>query len=305
MKTFEVSVVIPARDAGRVLGRALESVRRQTLAPAEVVVVDDGSGDDTAEVAAASGAGVVRQGHAGVSAARNRGIETSAADWVAFLDADDEWLPFKLERQARVLERNPSLVWCAGNREWLRGGAFRAAPLPGSFASPAAGEAVPFFAAAAAGVSLQTSGFVVRRSVFTEVGLFDPSLSVSEDRDMWWRIAMRHPRIAYCRDACYRYHEDTPTSLMRGSPDRTPSLTAVCRNMRRAREAGPEAAAAFAGYARSLAADYLNRGSGRLITLDGQTVREAQELFPPTASEKLLRRALALLPRPVARWMLR
>jgi hypothetical protein len=122
---------------------------------------------------------------------------------------------------------------------------------------------------------------------------------------MWWRIAMRHPRIGYCREACYRYHEDTPTSLMRVWPDRTPSLTAVCRNMRRARDASPETAAAFARYARALATDYLNRRSGRLITLDEETVREAEQLFPPTSTERLVRRGLALLPRPITRWLLR
>ena len=96
--TLPVTVVIPAWNRARELPAALASVARQTAQPAEVVVVDDGSTDRTAEVAAAHGARVVRhEENRGVSAARNSGIAAASHDWIAFVDSDDEWLPRHLQ----------------------------------------------------------------------------------------------------------------------------------------------------------------------------------------------------------------
>ncbi|NLT32445.1 MAG: glycosyltransferase family 2 protein [Acidobacteria bacterium] len=111
-----ISVVIPARNAGRTIGETLESVRLQTHKPDEVVLVDDGSLDDTVAVAfrAFPGIRILRQPPAGVSRARNRGAEAATGAFIAFLDADDLWEPAKLERQ---LERAagddaPHIVLC-------------------------------------------------------------------------------------------------------------------------------------------------------------------------------------------------
>ena len=89
-----VSVVIPTLNHGRYIRRAIDSVLAQTKAPDEVVVVDDGSTDDTEEVLASYGNAIqyVYQDNQGVSAARNTGIRLSTSNWVAFLDADDDWL---------------------------------------------------------------------------------------------------------------------------------------------------------------------------------------------------------------------
>jgi glycosyltransferase involved in cell wall biosynthesis len=93
-----VSVVIPAYNAASVLPRAIESVLGQTSRPEEVIVVDDGSTDNTAQVATQYGPSItyIRQDNAGASAARNRGIAEATGEWIAFLDSDDEWLPPKL-----------------------------------------------------------------------------------------------------------------------------------------------------------------------------------------------------------------
>jgi glycosyltransferase involved in cell wall biosynthesis len=100
-----VSVIIPTFDRIAVLPRALDSVLAQTLAPAEVIVVDDGSGDGTAEMVRREYPGVtlMQQDNRGVSAARNAGLARAAGEWIAFLDSDDEWLPRKLERQIDAL----------------------------------------------------------------------------------------------------------------------------------------------------------------------------------------------------------
>ncbi len=105
-------MVIAARNAAGTLPLALDSVLAQTLAPREIVVVDDGSTDGTAEVARAHGAArCISQPHRGVSAARNRGIAAATGQWVAILDADDAWAPWRLERVAEVVAtRGPCFV---------------------------------------------------------------------------------------------------------------------------------------------------------------------------------------------------
>ena len=114
---MKISVVIPAYNAEQHIGRAIDSVLAQTRPADEIIVIDDGSTDATAEVIRSFGDRVtlIQQKNAGVSVARNTGIEAATGDWIAFLDADDEWLPEKLKRQAEHLSRNPDLRWTTGN----------------------------------------------------------------------------------------------------------------------------------------------------------------------------------------------
>lgn len=104
-----VSVVIPSYNSAAILPEAIESVLNQTRPADEIIVVDDGSRDETAEVCARYGGAVtcVRQENAGASTARNTGIRASGGYWLAFLDADDSWLPMKLEQQLAALAQNP------------------------------------------------------------------------------------------------------------------------------------------------------------------------------------------------------
>src|SRR5205823_6629289 len=108
----QVSVVIPTYNYGRFVGQAVQSVLDQTVAPHEVIVVDDGSTDDTPSVLAQFGSNVrlLHQHRRGPSAARNAGIAASCRDLVAFLDADDWWEPGKLARQVEEMERRPELA---------------------------------------------------------------------------------------------------------------------------------------------------------------------------------------------------
>ncbi len=114
---IRVSAVIPAYNASVCIGRAIESVLGQTLGVYEIIVVDDGSSDKTSEVVEQFGDKVIliRQENAGVSVARNTGIEAATGDWIAFLGADDEWLAEKNARQTEIIKRNPDLRWCAAN----------------------------------------------------------------------------------------------------------------------------------------------------------------------------------------------
>ncbi len=115
--SMRISVVIPAYNAGRYIGRAIDSVLAQTRPAEEIIVVDDGSTDNTAEIAGAYGDRIrfIRQENAGASVARNTGIAAATGNWIAFLDADDEWLPEKLRLQTEHLERNPDLTWTTAN----------------------------------------------------------------------------------------------------------------------------------------------------------------------------------------------
>jgi glycosyltransferase involved in cell wall biosynthesis len=183
-----VSVIIPAFNMERHVLRAVESVLAQDYPSIELIVVDDGSTDGTAAVLApmTGKLHLIRQENRGLSCARNRGILAATGELVAFLDADDFWLPGKLSAQVALFERDASVgfVSCdvaleseAGDRvgEWrfeggretlLRDVFTRNAAVPGS------GSAV-----------------VVRRELFAVVGLFDRSLTSLEDIDMWMRLA--------------------------------------------------------------------------------------------------------------------
>jgi glycosyltransferase involved in cell wall biosynthesis len=108
---MKISVVIPAYNAAAFLPRSIASVRAQTLQPVEVIVVDDGSTDDTKAVAAGLGVRVITRTNSGPSAAKNTGIRMASGDWIALLDADDRWSPEKLERQAQRASRETILIY--------------------------------------------------------------------------------------------------------------------------------------------------------------------------------------------------
>jgi len=108
---MKISVVIPAYNAAVFLPRCLESVFAQTLKPDEVIVVDDGSTDNSAALAAGLGAKVISRRNGGLSAARNTGIQNASSEWIALLDADDMWVPTKLERQVACIRPETVLVY--------------------------------------------------------------------------------------------------------------------------------------------------------------------------------------------------
>jgi glycosyltransferase involved in cell wall biosynthesis len=184
-----VSVIIPTYNSAAFLREAIQSVLSQTYVDFEVVVVDDGSTDNTESEVHSFGDRVcyVKQQNQGAGAARNHGINRSRGKYVAFLDADDLWLPGKLCEQIPLLDRDPelglvysdwSVVSEQGETEpsYLRG-------------QPAAGGYV-FDELVQCGFIL-TSGTIVRRSCLDDVGFFDETLSIAQDYDLWLRICYR------------------------------------------------------------------------------------------------------------------
>jgi glycosyltransferase involved in cell wall biosynthesis len=182
---LRISVIIPAYNAAPYIAEAIASCLNQTSPPYEIIVVDDGSTDDTASIAATFSppVRVIRQKNAGVSAARNLAVESSTGDWIAFLDADDWFYPRKLELQQRCAQHNPDavLIYTGVQRTFLDGQ--KAAP---NYTSPEHLESelryrCPF----------HICSVIMRREAFDAVGGFDLTLRGIEDWDLWLRLAAR------------------------------------------------------------------------------------------------------------------
>lgn len=186
----KTSVVIPTYNYGRFIGEALRSVFAQTLSPVEVIVVDDGSTDETAEAVAEFGERVryIRQENAGVCAARNRGVAESSGDLIAFLDADDIWEPTKLEKQAaKFADPEVGLVHC-GMREFDSDtGETLGIKLDGG-----EGEVWQAMLLWKTGAVIAPGCVMVRRRSIEEVGGFDTRLTNGEDWEFCFRIARRY-----------------------------------------------------------------------------------------------------------------
>lgn len=196
-----VSVVIPTYNRARFIGAAVASIRAQTYPCHEIVIVDDGSSDDTAAVVAALGEGIryIRQANAGPSAARNRGIQEACGDLVAFLDTDDRWLPEKLALQVRAMQRDPSIALVCADMAIEDGEGRRL--VDSNFAKR--GMLAMFERLDSAAIPdaprlllqinfINTSTVLARRDLLQSLGGFDRRLRYGEDLELWLRIAARH-----------------------------------------------------------------------------------------------------------------
>ena len=121
---MKIAVIIPSYNRKTLLQRALNSVYAQTRMPNEIIVIDDGSTDGSELMVKTEFPDVAYhyQDNSGVSAARNKGIRSSTAEWLAFLDSDDEWLPEKLEQQENLLKQSPDQPICHTEEIWIRKG---------------------------------------------------------------------------------------------------------------------------------------------------------------------------------------
>lgn len=175
-----VSVIIPVYNGERYLGEAIESALAQTDEPMEIIVIDDGSTDRSADVARKSGA--VRyefQENQGIGAARNRGVQVARGDFFAFLDADDLWTPDKLRLQMSAMERNPDLDLVFGHVQ--------------EFLSPELVESLQDQVRIADGVvpGLIPSTLLVRREAFLRTGFFETQWRMGEFA-AWYARAIEH-----------------------------------------------------------------------------------------------------------------
>ncbi|AQQ08408.1 putative glycosyltransferase EpsJ [Sedimentisphaera cyanobacteriorum] len=195
---YSVSAVIPAYNAERTIKRAVESVLKQTAPVNEVIVVDDGSKDRTAEIAESFGDQIrlIRGENRGASAARNTGIKAAGSQWIAFLDCDDYWLEEKNQLQLSVLKENPHICWSAGGYKICRdeSGDAKPAAVNDEFDESFAASYLDLYPQ---GLNGHTDTMLIKRSLLIEAGLFDENLRRSNDIDMWFRAAFRQPEILY------------------------------------------------------------------------------------------------------------
>jgi glycosyltransferase involved in cell wall biosynthesis len=204
-----VSVVIPCRNAAATIDRALRSVRAQTYAPLEIILVDDASTDETAARLAAWQAPDLRvlrlPRNGGAAAARNAGIAEARGTFVAFLDADDEWLPEKLARQVAALAAQPAAALIGCRSRYVRNDGGAEILLHGDRAAATGTEAWRVLLAHS---FLATPTVVVRRAALERVGGFDAALPLGEDQDLWIRLALIGA-VAFIDQPLVRVHQQS------------------------------------------------------------------------------------------------
>ena len=197
----KVSIVMPAYNVAPYIRETLESVFAQTFTNYEIIIVNDGSPDteDFEQALEPFKARVhyFKQENRGAGAARNAGLRAARGEYIAFLDADDLWLPNYLEEQFRFINEHDCDLVCANAMNFgdsvFAGRTYMEFLMP---KAPATGW-ITFLGLVSAEQSLNTSGVVARREPIFDVGLFDESLRNSQDFDLWLRLVHRGARAAY------------------------------------------------------------------------------------------------------------
>jgi glycosyltransferase involved in cell wall biosynthesis len=207
-----VSVIIPTYNRSSFILEAVDSVFKQTFKDFELIVVDDGSIDGTAEVLNKYKDRFIYhfQDHQGVSSARNRGIQIARGKWVAFLDDDDLWLPEKLETQIDFFSKNPEAMICQTQETWIRNGR---QVNPRKKHQKYSGD---IFAPSLLLCLVSPSAVMIKGDLFEQVGYFDEAMPACEDYDLWLRISSQLPIFLI----------DRPLVIKRGGhPDQLSRMT--------------------------------------------------------------------------------
>jgi glycosyltransferase involved in cell wall biosynthesis len=224
-----VSIVMAAKNYARFLPQAVESVRAQTYADWELLIIDDGSSDQTPGVVqpflADSRIRYLRSDRLGQSRAKNLGIDLSGGEFVAFLDADDAWMPAKIEKQLAVFRSHPQTGVVFSRRTIIDEAGRRLPSVPATFPR---GRVLPH-------MYIQNfvcfSSVIVRREVFSRVGRFDPEWDLAIDYDLWLRVA-RHYSFDFVDEEFVLYrtgHGNLSTKLA----DRVGTALAIMHRARR------------------------------------------------------------------------
>ncbi|MCA1786137.1 MAG: glycosyltransferase, partial [Desulfobacteraceae bacterium] len=202
----QISVIIPTFNRAWVLAKAIDSVLAQTFVPKEIIVVDDGSTDETGQLLAAYGdrIRVFTQPNKGVSAARNLGIRHSCGEYIALLDSDDLWEPEKLACQAAFFTSHPRVMICQTEEIWIRKGR-RVNPMQkhqkpsGMIFEPSLHRCL-----------VSPSAVMMKKKIFDVKGMFNEDFPVCEDYDLWLRISVDMPVYLIEKPLTVKYggHDD-------------------------------------------------------------------------------------------------
>jgi glycosyltransferase involved in cell wall biosynthesis len=247
----KISIVIPCYNAKPYIAATIQSVLAQDWPDLEILVVDDGSSDGSAAMVESMFPSVrlIRQVNQGVAAARNHGIGQAFGEWIAFLDADDIWLPGKLHAQWAMLQKSPGArmsytawqVWASTEPEPASEYLAKLTADAGNTArwAGASGWVYPHLLLDCV---VWTSTVLVHKSVFLEAGVFDPSLRIGEDYDLWLRASRITPILRVPRPlALYRMH---PASITRSVPEKNFRALVVGRALRQWGYASPDGSVA-------------------------------------------------------------
>ena len=209
---MSISVVIPAYNRSRFIAETLESVLAQTLPPDEVLVIDDGSTDDTAAIAErfAPRVRVFHRSNQRQAAARNFGVQQASSEWIAFNDDDDLWEPNKLERQMEELACHPDADICYTGHAFLMQKGDTTTLGRMVYAPPTKDIRRSLYK----GFVFGTGSVVIRRSTFLAYNGFDPMCHVIEDYELWLRLLHAGVRYAACREPLFLIRRHESNTLM-------------------------------------------------------------------------------------------
>jgi len=219
----QFSVIIPLYNKGPYISRAVESVLHQTVQNFEIIVVDDHSGDRGPEIVKTyhdPRITLIEQEHRGVSFTRNHGVDLATCDYIAFLDADDEWMPIHLETITRLIQMYPSAGMYStsfkrqnadGTTQWA---SYNSIPPP-----PFEGLVPDYFRTGSRGdFAVSSSTVVIPKKIFHEMGGFPEGCMWGEDVDLFSKIALKYP-VAFSREFGAIYHlDDTGRASTRMPP---------------------------------------------------------------------------------------
>ncbi len=224
------SVVIPLYNKQNSIVATLQSVLAQTYQNFEIVVVDDGSTDNSAQVVEnfisaypqplpeGKGVRLVRKANGGVCSARNRGIQEAKYDYIALLDGDDQWDEHYLEEQVKLIQDFPrAKMWGINFAEMSKGKLIRTLPtgLPEGYR----GYVDNYFQMPGRISDLYcSSSVVIKKDVFDKVGCFDEHIKYSEDIDMWFRIIANYPVVFYDRYMAFYLYDAENRAMNRRRP---------------------------------------------------------------------------------------
>jgi glycosyltransferase involved in cell wall biosynthesis len=258
-----VSVIIPAYNRCHTLGRALDSVFAQDFADFEIIVVDDGSTDNTSGLPQLHTSRrpvnlIFLSQNGGVSHARNCGVKAAQGNWIAFLDSDDEWLPNKLSAQFAWLKANPGFRIMQTCEIWIRNGK-RVNP-------PQTHKKIhgDIFKPSLARCMVTPSSVLMEKELFLETGGFNETLRACEDYDLWLKIACKNPVGLLDKNLLVRYGGDADQlSSTVFAPDRyrVRSLLDLLRNPLLSQEQRALACETLVTKAKILAAGYKKHGN--------------------------------------------
>jgi len=301
---LNISVTMAVFNAEKTLRRAIDSILGQIEPVAEIILIDDGSTDKTAQIAESYGEAVryFHYDNAGLAVARNRGIAQAKSEWIAFLDADDEWLPNFTDSHIHIINRNPNIKWSYCHQERILMNGRVGSYIPSYVKDEMEREgSVSYFRAVLAGFYFGTCGFIIHRSVFDELGGFNPVMHNGMDGDMWRRIALYYPQVVICENVCWRYYCDNQNALHRkGRWCRDLQMKSICDNMRRAMELGAIVVDEYRPYGKMLIMWDLMREASRDCSIRADIKNDAISLFALTTRDHWILRLLKYLPKSIA-----